>query len=98
LPKGLTPAQYTFALAYLENGFKAAAAYLEAHPGVTSATARVEGSRTLADPDVRAFVDWRLEQHWGPLQMRGEEAVVLRDDCPCGHPDAVQREREAPSA
>ena len=51
---GLASAQHTFALAFLENGFNATRAYLVAHPKATYKTARMEGSRTLARPCIRA--------------------------------------------
>ncbi len=73
---GLTEAQHVFALTYLANGFNATQAYLAAHPGVTHNTARTEGSRTLALPDVRAFLKPRLEELWRELQMDGEEALA----------------------
>lgn len=74
-PAGLTPAQYTFALTYLEK-FNATAAYRAGHPGVTENTARVEGSRTLANPDVRSYLRERLEPRWKAMQMTGDEALA----------------------
>jgi phage terminase small subunit len=73
---GLTPAQQTFALEYLGNGFNARRAYLKAHPKVTIATADVEGHRTLRDPKVRAFLEPRLEEGWKTQQMLGDEALA----------------------
>lgn len=68
----LSDAQRAFALAYISNGFNATRAYETAHPGVTNATARTEGSRYLAKPSVRAFVDDWLQ----PYQMSADEALT----------------------
>lgn len=76
VPSDLTPAQYTFCLAYLENGFNATRAYQTAHPKVTYATARIEGSRTLAHPCIRAFLGDKLEAAWKPMQMSADEALA----------------------
>lgn len=73
---GLTAAQYTFCLAYLENGFNSRAAYLTAHPGVTIGTAGTEGHRTLNNPKVRAFLNGLLEAAWQPLILGGEQALA----------------------
>lgn len=67
----LTDAQRAFALAYTTNGFNATQAYLKAHPNASYQTARVEGSRCLALPAVRAFVDDFLQ----PYQMSADEAL-----------------------
>ena len=48
-PDGLTPAQRTFALAYLENGFNATRAYMTAHPTVSREVGAVEGFRDLGE-------------------------------------------------
>ena len=72
---GLTPAQYVFALAWLENDFNATQAYLKAHPKATENTASVEGARTLANPKVKAFVRAQLEEAWGPLEASAAEVV-----------------------
>ena len=74
-PSDLTPAQHQFAVEYLSNGFNATAAYRAAHPNVTYATARMEGSRCLAHPCVRAFLDPQLQSRWKALQMDGDEAL-----------------------
>jgi phage terminase small subunit len=73
--EGMTQAQCLFALTWLENGFNATKAYLQSHPGAAETTARFEGSRTLANPNVRAVIKKRLEEAWGPLEMMAEEAV-----------------------
>jgi phage terminase small subunit len=73
---GLTPAQYTFCLAYLENGFNATQAYLIAHPNAGGATARTEGARTLAKPDIREYLSDKLEAAWERLRMGGDEALA----------------------
>jgi phage terminase small subunit len=75
-PSNLTPAQYQFALEYLSNGFNATAAYKAAHPNVTYATARMEGSRTLAKPCIRAVIEDRLRNRWERLHMSGDEALA----------------------
>ncbi len=74
-PSDLTPAQHQFALEYVCNGFNATAAYRAAHPNVTYATARMEGSRCLAHPCVRAFLDPQLQSRWKALQPDGDEAL-----------------------
>jgi len=66
-----TDAQLAFALEYVSNGFNATQAYAKAHPLASKQTARVEGSRTLAIPAVRAFVDDFLQ----PYQMSADEAL-----------------------
>ena len=75
-PSTLTPAQYQFTLEYVANGFNATAAYRAAHPNVTYATARMEGSRTLAKPCIRAVIERRLRNHWEGLHMSGDEALA----------------------
>jgi len=72
---GLTTAQYVVAVTWLGNGFQGADAYREAHPGCSNDTARVEASRTLALPNVRAFLRARFDQWLGPLEMSAEEAI-----------------------
>lgn len=81
LPFGLTPLQYTFALTWASNGFNGAAAYRAASPKVLDITARTEGSRTLALPNVRAFLASLLGARWKAEQMDGDEALgrVARD-------------------
>ena len=76
IPRGLTPAQHTFALEYLANGFNATRAYRTAHRAATPNTAKVEGHRTLAHPRVRAFLDRHLEAAWKVAQMEGDEALA----------------------
>lgn len=66
-----------FALHYVANGFNATAAYKSVHPGVTDGTARVEGSRTLAKPNVREAIAARLEHRWRGLHVSGDEALAL---------------------
>lgn len=73
---GLTAGQHTFCLAYLENGFNATAAYQKAHPTAAPATARTEGSRSLTNPNIRAYLNERLEDAWRPLQMGGDQALA----------------------
>lgn len=73
---GLTPAQYVFALAYLDNGFNARRAYLTAHPGAAVSTAGSEGHRALNNPKLRAYLNHRLEDAFRPLQMGGDEALA----------------------
>lgn len=87
VPDGLNGAQRVFALAYLGNGFNASAAYREAHAGVTDGTARTEGSRTLALPNLRAFLSSRLEAAWKPYQMGGEQALGRVAVLAAGAPD-----------
>jgi hypothetical protein len=72
----LTPSQYKFALTYLANGFNATAAYQEAHPMAAYTTARMEGSRNLAKPCIRTFINSRLEARWKELQMSADEALA----------------------
>jgi phage terminase small subunit len=74
-PDNLTTAQRAFCLTYLANGFNASAAYKSAHPGVTDGTARTEGHRTLAIPNIKAFLDKRLAHRWKALQMDGDEVL-----------------------
>jgi phage terminase small subunit len=71
----MTVAQRVVATTWLANGFQAAAAYREAHPGCSDRTAQVEGSRTLSLPAVRAFIRACLDEWLGPLEMSAEEAV-----------------------
>lgn len=73
---GLTVAQHTFCLAYLENGFNATQAHLTAHPNATLEAAQVSGHRTLRLAKVRGFLNERLEQAWKPLQMGGDQALA----------------------
>ena len=75
-PPNLTIAQYQFALEYLGNGFNATQAYLAAHPKATYATARIEGSRHLAKPCIRTFIDAHAQDQWKLLQMSGDEALA----------------------
>ena len=75
-PGGLTVAQYAFALAYVGNGFNAAAAYRAAHPNVTNGTASVEGHRTLVNPKLRKHISERLDEHWKAEHMNGDEALA----------------------
>jgi phage terminase small subunit len=72
---GLTPAQRTFVLVYIANGFNATGAYLSAHPNVTGNTARTEGARTLANPDVKRAIDRHIEKRWKALHMTGDEVL-----------------------
>lgn len=72
---GLTNAQYAFCLHYVANGFNASAAYRSAHPGVTNNTARVEGHKTLTNPDIKAHLATRLSEHWASLHMHGDEVL-----------------------
>lgn len=74
-PDDLKPAQRTFALEYLGNGFNATGAYKKAYPKANQATAEVQGHRSLRLPKVRAFLNGHLENAWKPLQMGGEEAL-----------------------
>ena len=39
-------------------------------------TARIEGSRTLANPCIRAYLNQRLEDAWRLFQMGGEQALA----------------------
>lgn len=73
---GLDPAELVFALSYLENGFNATRAYATSHPEASPGTCRVEGSKCLTKPDIRAFLNERLEDAWKPLQMGGEQALA----------------------
>lgn len=73
--EGLTLVEYEFALAYLGNGFNARQAYLSGHPAALPSTAGVEGWRYLNNPNVRAFLNRRLEERWKPLEMAAAEAV-----------------------
>jgi phage terminase small subunit len=73
---GLTEAQYTFALQYLENGFNATQAYKKAHPDAVLTTCATEGWRTLRIPKVAAFLRTKSEIAWKELQMGGEEALA----------------------
>lgn len=75
-PAGLTPQQYAFCLAYLQNGFNATQAYLESHPGCSNGTAQVNGHKSLRIAKIRTFLNQRLEAAWKPLQMGGEQALA----------------------
>jgi phage terminase small subunit len=66
-----------FVFAYVANGCNAAAAYRSAHPGVTEQTARVEGHRTLANPNVRAYLDEQLEPRRKALEITADEVLAL---------------------
>jgi phage terminase small subunit len=65
-----------FALAYLSNGENGTAAYLAVHPKAKETTARTEGSRTLAKPNVQAFIDQERTARWKRLQMDGDEVLA----------------------
>lgn len=67
---------FVFCLAYRANGYNASAAYREAHPGVTDATSRTEGHRTLAHPNVAAWLAKHVGERWKRWEMSGEEAVA----------------------
>jgi hypothetical protein len=71
----LTLSQYIVATTWLENGFQGAEAYRKAHPKCSWHTSRVEASRTLALPSVRQYLEHRLNEWLGPLEMRAEEAI-----------------------
>ena len=75
VPSGLYGSQYEFCLHYLANGFNASAAYRSTHPGVTNGTSRVEGHRTLANPNVQAFLAQQIKDRWKARQMDGDEAL-----------------------
>ena len=72
----LNPAERTFALTYLANGFNATAAYRAAHPKASDATARAEGYKYLVKPHIKAFIDKRLTNRWKALQMDGDEVLA----------------------
>lgn len=68
----LSDVDRAFALAYLSNGFNAAAAYRKTHPDCSVETSWVNSSRVLAKAQVRAFVDEALAPH----QMTADEAMT----------------------
>jgi hypothetical protein len=72
---GLTPAQWVFALAWLQNGFNGLQAYKTSHPDASDSTAGVEAVRYLKNPSVRTFIAQWLENEWGPLEASAAEAV-----------------------
>jgi len=74
IAEGLTLKQIEFALNWLANGYNATAAYKAAHPEVTSGTARIEGHRTLAKPNIRAWLLSQLESRWAQYEMSADEA------------------------
>lgn len=74
--RALTPAQHTFCLEYLNNGFNATQAHLTAHPTAALTTCATEGHRTLRLPKILAFLNPQLEAAWKPLQMGGEQALA----------------------
>ena len=57
---GLPPNQVRFVQEYIID-LNATRAYLEAHPGVKGTTARTEGSRYLANPDIAAAIKIALD-------------------------------------
>jgi hypothetical protein len=75
--RAMTRSQKGFALEYLANGFNAAAAYRSVHPKATSGTSRIEASRTLALPYVRAYIEKRIGKAWKKRHMDGDEALAL---------------------
>jgi hypothetical protein len=74
---GITHAQEMFVLAYVANGCNASAAYRIAHPAVTEQTARVEGHRTLANPNVKAYLNEHLEPRRKALDITADEVLAL---------------------
>lgn len=74
-----------FVQAYLGNGLNATKAYLAAHPRAKSATAEVEGSRTLGKPKVSARVSYLANARAKKFEVDGDDllrhakAVALAD-------------------
>lgn len=75
LPEGLSPVGYAFALAYLENGFNATAAYRQTHPKAKQSTCEVNSCRLLRSARVLAFLKDKLEDAWRPLHMGADQAL-----------------------
>jgi hypothetical protein len=66
-----------FCLAYLANGYNAAAAYRSSHPRCRSAVAaRVEGHRLLTDPNVVQFIAEEQQARNRRLRMDGDEVMA----------------------
>lgn len=42
---------------------------------MTNNTARVEGHKTLTNPDIKAHLAKRLSEHWASIHMHGDEAL-----------------------
>ncbi len=76
---GLTPAQRTFCLRYLSNGFNDSKAYREAYPDCrTELSARTAASRLLSTSvNVRRFLDDRLETTFEKLTLDADRALFL---------------------
>jgi hypothetical protein len=66
-----------FILRYLANGGNATQAYLGTHPAAKHTTARTEGSRLLAKPNVRRSLSEQLAGRKSRLKMDAEEALEL---------------------
>ena len=72
-----TAAQQAFALEWLSNGRNATRAYLATHPAAKLETAKVEGHRTLTNPNVQQFIAQEQAGRFKRLQMDGDEAMAL---------------------
>lgn len=74
---GLNPAQLTFALHYLANGFNATQAYRAAYPNIRrDETAAVAGHRLLRTVKVATYIAERRDAVCKPLHMSGDEALA----------------------
>lgn len=73
----LEPLEREFVALYQANGGNATQAYLGIHPHARYGTARVEGCRLLAKPNVRTAVDRERLARWKRIQMEAGEALEL---------------------
>lgn len=61
-----------FVQAYLANGLNATQAYLTVHPKAKATTARTEGAKTLAKPDIAARVKYLSDDRLRKFEVDGE--------------------------
>jgi len=76
VPEGLNPAQHTFALEYLANGFNGTQAYMKAYPEATYTSAQRAAFTLLRNIKMVAFLRPQLAATWKARQMDGEEALA----------------------
>lgn len=73
--KKLTPKQLRFCLEYQKNNGNGSAAYKKYHPNVTDETARVEASKLLTKPNIKAYLAANIAKLEKKFMVESEQVV-----------------------
>lgn len=77
----MSPKERIFVAVYISNGFNANQAYKTAHPQVIDTIARVEGCKTLTNPNIKAAVKAEVDHSISIMREASRKRIADIVDC-----------------